>query len=109
MEKIPDVKNKLNETNAFFLLEKIIPKDESLYLWCYSSSKELVATTCPQAYKLESLFSLFEMKLSLKEYLNQLDTEKPASESGGAASFRAAQPQSFCSRQQKDSLSRCQE
>ena len=68
MEKIPDVKNKLNETNAFFLLEKIIPKDESLYLWCYSSSKELVATTCPQAYKLESLFSLFEMKLSLKEY-----------------------------------------
>ena len=49
MEKIPDVKNKLNETNAFFLLEKIIPKDESLYLWCYSSSKELVATTCPQA------------------------------------------------------------
>ena len=77
MEKIPDVKNKLNETNAFFLLEKIIPKDESLYLWCYSSSKELVATTCPQAYKLESLFSLFEMKLSLKEYLDQLDTEKP--------------------------------
>lgn len=52
------------------LLESLIPKNEKIYVWCYRSNGDFVATSCPEEdrEKLESAFIRYEGQKHLMKY-----------------------------------------
>ncbi|MCM1542978.1 MAG: AraC family transcriptional regulator [Blautia sp.] len=55
------------EKNLDFL-QKILPLDETVYLWAYTDQGELVTSTCPEENILDTAFTLFGSKRQAMEH-----------------------------------------
>lgn len=70
-------KNPLSNELKLFVLKKLIPKNEKLYTWCYSTEGELLATTCEDYKLVSSLFIQLKGFERALTYLKKEDNGNP--------------------------------